>query len=374
MAAHLETKPSSKLKPTLLLLAAVALLAGTIWLVRSLASANSQERTADTIDEPRPSPTTKRAQPSAVRSALGESKKTKLPQEKLLFRAPWGSGSREVGRRKARESNPEAPMSLIPGANGGLLLLDQVNQRILRRDAQGRDLAPVPIGSTTAQDIALSPNGDIAVLDRIGKNPSVEVRDSSGKLKGRFKVVGGRITKGGGITGLFYGPGGIYAENDSDDLVLVADKDGKQTDLEQVLPGRPTRDGKQFIKAGIASRKAGKVYVQSHDIKGALLWEVPLTLDRPVLQILLLASDSSGRIYLGAEVGREDPQTQKTVDQATAVQRLSRLGKPDGVLLLPASTTDPAETYRPLSVSPDGVVYQMLPSALGVTVTAYRFR
>ena len=59
------------------------------------------------------------------------------------------------------------------------------------------------------------------------------------------------------------------------------------------------------------------------------------------------------------------------LDQATLVLRLSRTGQLTGTLTLPPTTASPAETYRPMAVSPDGKVYQMVPGPGGVTVSVY---
>ena len=265
-------------------------------------------------------------------------------------------------------------MGLTLDSKGGLLLLDQVNRRVLRLRGDGTPGAPLALGSDTVQDLAVGPDGQIAVLDRLGHPPGVDVLDPGGRRLRRLPVVGGRIKEGGAITGIFYGPGGQYVETDNDDLVRIADANGNPTDLEQTVPGRPSRDGKLYLKAGIASRPAGRVYVQAHHKDRKLVWETPLNIGRPVLQILMLDSDSAGNVYLGAEAGREDPQTHKMVDLATVVLRLSQQGQLTGALLLPPTTAAAAETFRPLAVSPDGRVYQMVPGPGGISVTVYSFK
>ena len=264
-------------------------------------------------------------------------------------------------------------MGLLLRRDGSLLLLDQVNRRVLRLDPAGRPRSPLAIGSDTAQDLAVGPGGQVAVLDRLGQDPAMDLYDPSGRRLGRHKVVGGRVKEGGAITGLFRGPDGHYVETDNDDLVLVADHQGRPSDLELVLPGRPGKDGKLFFKAGIASRAAGTVYVQAHARDGKLVWETPLNLGRPALQILMLDSDLSGNVYLGAEAGREDPQTHAMVQLATVVLRLNGSGQLSGSLLLPPTTGDAAETFRPLAVSADGKVYQMVVGKNGISVRVYRF-
>ena len=345
-----------------------------VWLIGSTDTTNESE-----VSGPEASPANQRkgaSIPAVSPGAQGARPKAASPARaagETVLRATWGSGPGQVGRRKARESNPEAPMGLILDSKGGLLLLDQVNRRVLRLGRDGVAGSPLALGSDTAQDLAVGPDGRISVLDRLGREPGVEVLDPDGRRLGRLDVVGGKIKEGGAITGLFHGPDGQYVETDNDDLVLIADAKGNPTDLEQTVPGRPSRDGKLYLKAGIVSRPAGRVYVQAHRKDRKLVWETPLNLGRPVLQILMLDSDSAGNVYLGAEVGRQDPKTHQMLDLATVVLRLDRGGQLTGALQLPPTTASPAETFRPLAVSPDGRVYQMVPGPKGITVMAYKF-
>ncbi len=199
------------------------------------------------------------------------------------------------------------------------------------------------------------------------------IYDGDGRRVGKLNVVGGKVKEGGGITGIFAASGGTYVEDGHDDLVRVGDAEGKQTDLSETIPGRPTRDGKLYIKAGVIDKAAGRVYVQAHDLQKKLAWELPLNLTRPVLHVLLLDSDLKGHVYLGAEVGIEDPTTHAMTDLATVVVRITPEGKLDGTLILPPSTADAAETFRPLVVGGDGTIYHMVASSSGLKVSSYTF-
>jgi hypothetical protein len=211
------------------------------------------------------------------------------------------------------------------------------------------------------------------VLDRLGQRPGVQIYDADGRPGQRLRVVGGKIEEGGGITGLFVTAGGVYVEDGHDDLVRVSDGDGQQTDLQETIPGRPTRDGKLFIKAGVIDKAAGRVYVQAHDLGKQLAWELPLNLTRPVLHLLLLDSDLKGRIYLGAEVGVEDAVTHEMGELATLVVQIDAQGKLTGTLTLPPTTADAAETFRPLVVGDDGTIYHMVVTAQGLHISKYSF-
>lgn len=297
---------------------------------------------------------------------------TKAPEvrpnrSRVLVRGAWGSAPGQFGRLRAEESNPEAPMSLAVDGQGTLSVLDQVNRRVQRFDRSGKLVGTVPIRSETVQDIAVQ--GDRTfLLDRLGGEPGVEILDSAGRSVERLPAVGGAVKEGGAITGLFPRGSAVYVENEHDDLVRVGGAG------EETIPGRPSRDGRLYLKAGIIDKTAGRIYVQAHNQSDrGLAWETPLNLGRPLLHLLLLDSDRSGRVYVAAEVGQEDPQTHAFHDLATLVIRLTPEGRLDGVLTLPPTTAGAAETFRPLAVGDDGTIYHMLPIEAGLQVTAHSF-
>ena len=263
-------------------------------------------------------------------------------------------------------------MSFRLDPEGNLLVLDQVNRRLQLFRPDGTFLSSVPIASDTAQDLALDPQGRAAVLDRLGPS-GIQLYDTEGRPGARIPVAGGPVREGGATTGLLADGRGIYLESEHDAVIRVADANGTATDRSEVLPGRPTRDGRLFIKAGIISKAAGRVYVQAHGTDRQLAWETPLALGRPLIHILLLDSDGAGRIYLGAEVGTEDPVSHTFPDLATLVARLSPEGKPDGLLTLPPTTAEATEIFRPLVVDDRGTVFQLVTAPEGVRVTSYTF-
>jgi hypothetical protein len=291
---------------------------------------------------------------------------------RVVVRGSWGAGPGQFGRRPARESNPEAPMSLFVDGRGNLLILDQVNRRVQRFDRSGALLPSIPIPTDTAQDLLLE-GERLLVLDRLGPAPGVQVLDLEGKELFRLPVIGGSLREGGAITGLFADSESLYVESGHDDLVRVADAESNPTDLQQTVPGRPSRDGRLYLKAGIIDEAQGRVYVQAHDRRLELVWETPLSLGRPLLHLVLLDSDRQGQVYLGAEVGREDPATFEIQELATLVVQLDPRGHLAGVLTLPPSTSDPAETFRPLAVDDEGRIYHLVPGESGLRVTVYEF-
>lgn len=264
-------------------------------------------------------------------------------------------------------------MGMALDSLGNLFILDQVNGHVKRFGPRGELLSPLRLRGTTAQDVLVDPSGRTLVLDRLGKEPGVELYEPGGGDPRRVPVVGGAIKEGGALTGLFADQDGIYVEDQHDDLVRIMDGAGNATPNGQTIPGRPTRDGTLYLKAGIIDGASGRLYVQAHHKGGALAWETPVTLTLPLLHILLLDSDGQGKIYLGAEVGQEDPKTLALADLATVIVRLDRAGQVTGTLTLPPTTADPAETFRPLVVSSDGTIYHMVVGKDGIVVRVYRF-
>ncbi|PID37926.1 MAG: hypothetical protein CSB49_08235 [Proteobacteria bacterium] len=309
--------------------------------------------------------------PGAKGSAGGASLAATIQQGKRLINGTWGAGRGQFGKLKARESNPEGPMSFAVGKKGTLLVLDQVNRRLQRYGPDGRLLSTQRIATETAQDVILDSNGNALVLDRLGKDPTIHVYDASGDAKGAIPFTGEQVGEPGGVSGVFADGDGVYVEVEHDKLVRVADGNGNPVSTRDTVPGRPTRDGRLYIKAGILDKATGRVYVQAHDKAQKLAWETALNLGGAVVHILLLDSDLTGNVYLGAEV-EETPEPQATYK--TVVARLEgQQGKLNGQLLLPPTTTEPTESFKPLSVGDDGTVYHLVHTASGPTLTAYTF-
>jgi hypothetical protein len=88
----------------------------------------------------------------------------------------------------------------------------------------------------------------------------------------------------------------------------------------------------------------------------------------------MLDSDAHGMIYLAVDVGVESPSPPYAIaDERIEIVRLGGGGAPRGVLEIPALATGD-ESFRPLSVDADGVLYAMLPSESGLDVVTYRFQ
>lgn len=152
----------------------------------------------------------------------------------------------------------------------------------------------------------------------------------------------------------------------------LCDSDGKPDAARAPAPGRPTRAG-GFVNAAILDRAAGVVRVRWYaDAESAPAWEATTRLDTRILYLALLDADASGRVYLGAHTGREQPAPPYAiVDEALVLVAYGPRGGEQDRLVLPAPPPS-EDAFRELYVGDDGTVYWMRRTAAGVVVEAYR--
>jgi len=267
----------------------------------------------------------------------------------------WGSGQGKLGRNRPEEANPEGPMSLTRDAQGNTWVLDQVNNRLVKLDKNGKPAGEVPLPLQTPQDVAFTKDGTALVLDRL-VDQAVALVGPDGKQLGELKVVGKGIEEGGAITGVFADGDDVYVEREHGDLVKLGDSKGK-ADLERPeVPGRPTRDGQSFISANITNAAAGRVAVTSIDRatkQHRYTREVPF--GAPVAMLMLLDTDRSGVIYLAAVIEMPGGPGGEPTPRMGILCLDPLDGRPIGSAVLPANT-DADETFRELTVLDEGGV------------------
>ena len=165
----------------------------------------------------RPATTVKTTVASAVDSGLPEAR---TGGGKQLARFGWGSGEGNLGRTRADESNPEAPMSLTVDGQGQVWIVDQVNERLVKLDRSGKVVGTVPIPLQAAQDVVVAPDGTALVLDRL-VDKSIAVIGPDGKQKGELPILGKGLEEGGASTGLFTDGKEVYVEREHGDSVRI---------------------------------------------------------------------------------------------------------------------------------------------------------
>ena len=290
---------------------------------------------------------------------------------RLVVQGAWGGEPGQFGRRRDAESNPEGPMALA-ASHGEIAVVDQINRRV-QRFQNGKLVGAISFGGDTVQDLALAPGGRTVLLDRL-VDGTVQVYGPDGKLENQVPIAGRGIEEGGDVTGVFADDDGIYVERQHGSVVRVADGRGATDADRPELLGRPSRDGRFALQVEMGDRAAGELLVRATNRgTGELAWVQTVRADAPVLHVVMLDSDRAGNVYVAAEVGRESAEPPYAIADAHIVAvRLGPGGAPRGQLRLPPlGSAD--ETFRPLTVDDDGVLYLLLAQESGLEVLRFIF-
>lgn len=292
------------------------------------------------------------------------------PAGGVFARAAWGSGPGQLGRERPQEGNPEAPMSLTLDAEGRVVVLDQVNGRVVRFHRDGTsDSVPLPLQAP--QDVAVAKNGALVVIDRL-VDKSVAIVEPGGKVLGELPLEGKGVAEAGGVTALVTDGDDVWVESEHAGLVRIGDANGAVDDKREEAPGRPTRDGRSWVNAAITDGPSGRVRVTLLDrATGAHRYTRELRVNTPVYAIVLLDSDAEGFLYL-AVLTIPDEQTPESARIVLLVLDAGD-GRPLARRDLPVGA-GADETFREFAVRPDGTVVYAHREESGVTLREYRLR
>jgi len=282
----------------------------------------------------------------------------------------WGSGDHDVGRSRPEEGNPEAPMSLAFDAAGNTLVLDQVNGRLLRIGKDGRSTA-ISLPLQSPQDVAVAKDGTIAVLDRL-TDKGIALIGADGKVMSTLPLEGKGVDETGGLTGVFIDGKDVYVEREHGTLVRVGDTSGNSDALRPELPGRPSKDGRLLLSAGITESQTGRLFMSAIDrATDEHLFTRELRMGMPVYAILLLESDAAGTIYLATAA--EMPGSGDPIPAVFLTCLSPNDGQPIHTVQLPANTAAD-ETFREMTVAPEGGVVYAYRTESGMTLGRYDCR
>ena len=288
----------------------------------------------------------------------------------VVVRASWGSEPGQLGRRDADESAPEGPMSFTVAPGGDVWVLDQVNFRLVRFDADGRFGEAIDVGSETFQSLALGAGGELVLVDRLAAR-TVRVLASNGTWLGEVPLEGIGIPEGGGTTAVFARDDGVWIEYDHRRAVRVLDAQWRDPFYRRELPGRPVGPG---AVRGVAWRE-GPAVVGLQLFDGAA--EVPrsetmLRFDEPVRRIVELAGDAQGDVVLAVHVATEDPEGGHAVLHEAFEVLVLDSALVERRRIVTAPSVGPWEQTKELEVSGDGTIWQMAFDEDGVEVRRWR--
>lgn len=285
---------------------------------------------------------------------------------RVVFFSPWGGSHKDqLGRDRPQEGNPMGPMSLATGPGGKIYVLDEINNRIVRRNADGSLDGTSDLTLKGAQDLAVGKDGSMAVLDRI-VDKAIAFYDPSGNLRAQLPLEGEGIEDTVNVTGVFVDGDDVYVEREHGTLLKIGDMNGVPAEPRTETPGRPSRDGLSWLTAGITDADEGRAYVSSVDRKsGEHRFTRQLRYKSEIRTIRLLDTDRKGIIYFAVEL-HEDPSVDYIMLQCLEPQK----GVPIGSATLPVNTM-PEETWRDFTVLDEGGVIFALRNNDGVTYERY---
>lgn len=351
---------------TKIALGSVAVVAGIIAVVKLAPSGSSGSRDArppttsaasattpraSSSEAERPSPTA--ASASAAPPTAGDDA---AAGPAALFSARWGSGRGALGHARPNEGNAEGPMSFAL-AGDTIVVVDQVNGRLVRYDREGRVLGTTDVPVTT-QDVAVAADGTAISMDRLGEK-TLTLTDPSGRRVGELPLTGPKVGNPGLLTGVFVDGKDVYVEKEHGALVKVGTTDGRASDDGEPLTGRPSKDGVLVLTAGFTAQPSGQAWLNAFDRKkGALRFARTVVFPRPGHGIVLLDTDARGVIYLGAWAGEGNTAVIHCFDPSD--------GHPLGKVTAPMSTT-PEESLRDFAVAADGTIVYALRTEEGVS-------
>jgi len=305
--------------------------------------------------------------PSAVvaASVSGSTSAPVVGKTKEVASFAWGNGKGELGRLERKEGNAEAPMSLVVDKDGTTWVLDQVNNRLVRVDKNGKPLDPIALSLKAPQDLAIGKDGTLAVLDRL-VDKQVALYGPDGKPLGSLTLEGKGIEEGGGVSGVFVDGKKVYVEREHETVLRLGDTDGKADPTRDEVPGRPTRDGLSWIRAWMGEIPGQRVFVaaRARDTE-ANRFTRQINATMVLTGIVLLDTDLAGTIYLGTLASAVDDKGQTAGEPQIVLYCLEPLhGAVIGTTSAPASL-DPHETFRELAVADEGGVLYLHRDAKG---------
>ncbi len=289
----------------------------------------------------------------------------------VILDAPWGAGPGQLGRDDGNESSPEGPMSFVVSPFDEIFVLDQVNQRIARFEANGPYRGALPLPATTFQGLGLTADGVLVALDRLARR-SLLLMTLDGRVLDELPFVGEAIPEGGAVTAMFVEPDGVWLEVGHSYRVRVLDDA-----LLPVSATRPVRAGRRSGAHGVEAVAAldgrGGAALWLQDAQDATIYaQRELAFSQDVARIAWLAADARDRLVMALHLwtwSATDPRRVAHEQNLVMVfdrylGRLARFSVPWVVTRW--------EQFREFTVSPQGAVCQMTFSPQGVRIRRWR--
>lgn len=277
----------------------------------------------------------------------------------------------DVGRVLGDESDSLGPLSFAVKADGGVLVLDQVNLRILDFDPAGQPLGAWPLPSTTFDDVAEAGGRWVLALDRLVTR-TLRVLDRDGEVITELDLVGRGIENAGLITALIPRADGVWLEVSHRHSVRVLDAAMRPCERRVIL-GRPMPDGRALV--GRLDAGDGGVWVsvgRPHAAKPDV--ETLVRGDWPTRRIVQLDATSAGGVLAVLHEAVFSPSSPYRVrDERYRIVHLDSGLRETGLTLGPWTLTE-LDQRGEVRLGPDGRAWQMFFTFEGVHVVTWEGR
>jgi len=298
----------------------------------------------------------------------GPSASTPIGPEVVLH-ATWGALGATVGRFDAQEGAPEGPMSFAVYPNGELLVLDQVNFRLVRFGSGGTLLGETPVPANTFQELEIRDNGLVVLLDRLARR-SLYVMTEAGSPIREVGIEGTGIPEGGGVTAMLGESDGIWLEFDHTSRVHMLDAKLQPVARREVR-GRPYGASAQLL--GELDQQGGARVWLEDAVSGNVLERTQLNVGHRIDRIIWLATDQSGNVHGQFHLMDEDPldPTHISFEQVLGIRFDASLH--ENGRFTSSYVIRELEQFREFRVMPDGTTYQMVFEDGGMSILRWRW-
>jgi hypothetical protein len=221
--------------------------------------------------------------------SLGRAAQASSPGEPWLF-LPWDDS---VGRVLGDEADSEGPKSFAVKPDGGVLLLDQVNLRVIDLDADGELIRYIDLPAATFDDVEQYDGRAVLALDRLAAR-TLLVMDLVGTPLAEVALEGRGIDRGGLVTAMLPRSDGVWLEVGHRYSVKVLDRH-LQPCTRQIVLGRPVERGRSLV--GALDGRGGVTLRRSLRNDRSAAGGVTLTGQAPFRRIVWLDEGADGAVY-----------------------------------------------------------------------------
>ncbi|MDI6846152.1 MAG: hypothetical protein QME28_08460, partial [Candidatus Saccharicenans sp.] len=194
--------------------------------------------------------------------------------------------------------------------------------------------------------------GRIALLDNLVK-AEVVIISAEGRPEEKISLRRAEIPEPAAISGIYCrqeGPWpGLWAEVENG-FILLAGLDGKPAAEFRKLPGLLAQNGRRFLKIEIIGENQVRLHRSEEDFKTWKSFDLNFAL--PLGVIYGPWEDRAGHLYLGIHTFDEKNEMCEMVVLSSSGQEKRRIE-----LSLPSPVH---EMFKPVLVTPDGLIYQMV--------------